>query len=224
MIKRYITTASMVCSMAIGLSGSAFAGDDVTITKTGADSTNKVIIDNSSKVELKNTNNVHVINVNAQEAVTGKVEAEKNTSIEGSVGSGDASNVNATDTSVSIGNSNPCDCVMPGSGNGGGTTVTPGSGNGGSTSVTPGSGSVLGASTTNFGSGAGASVLPEVGAKFPVDVSALRAAWNNQAAPAKSLAKGSSFFTNAMLLTATLLSLLGAVGSAWWAKRREERI
>jgi hypothetical protein len=227
MIKRYVTTASMVCSMVFA-SGSAFADDTVRISETGADSTQKVIIDNSSKFETSNTNNVHVFNVNEQEAVTGKVEAEKNTSIEGSVGSGNARNENATNTAVSIDNS-ACDCVVPGSGNGGGNggNVTPGSGNGSGAGpvsvVTPGSGSVLGASTTVFGSGAGEAVLPEVGAKFPVDVSAMRAAWGQQA-PATNLAKGSALFTNFMLITAALLSLLGAAGSVWYAKRREERI
>jgi hypothetical protein len=68
-------------------------------------------------------------------------------------------------------------------------------------------------------------MLPEVGASVPMDVSALRAAWQPQtAAPAKTLANESRLFTNAMLLTATLLSLLGALGSAWYAKRREERV
>jgi hypothetical protein len=218
MIKRYLTTASMVCSMVLA-SGSAFADDSVTISETGADSTQKVIIDNSSKFEVSNKNDVHVVNVNAQSAESGKVEAEKNTSIGGSVGSGNASNNNSVATEVSIGNGAEV-VVAPGNGNGGG--VTPGSGNGSGSAVTPGSGSVLGAPTV-FGSGAGEAVLPEVGAKFPVDVSAMRAAWGQQA-PASNLAKGSALFTNFMLITAALLSLLGAAGSVWYAKRREERI
>lgn len=226
MIRRYISSASIACTMVLGMSGAAFASDTVTISETGADSVQTVKIDNSSTIETTNTNNVHVVNVNAQKAESGDVDASKNTSIGGSVGSGSASNVNTTDTSVTIGNNNGCDCVTPGGGgggnNGGGSTVTPGSGGG--SAVTPGmgqGGSVLGASTVSFGSGAG--VLPEVGAKFPVDVSALRAAWDNKA-PAANLAKGSSLFTNFMLLTAALLSLIGAAGSFWYAKRREERI
>lgn len=227
MIKRYISNASIACTMVFGMSGAAFADDTVTISDTGADSTQKVEIDNSYEVTTNNTNDVRVINISEQKAETGDVDVSKNTSIGGSIGSGNAENVNSTATDVTIGNSNGCDCVAVGNGgnggNGGGTGVTPGSGNGSGTSVVPGSGqgNVLGAATVSFGSGAG--VLPEVGAKFPVDVSALRAAWNNQA-PATNLAKGSTLFTNFMLLTAALLSLMGAAGSFWYAKRREERI
>jgi hypothetical protein len=58
-----------------------------------------------------------------------------------------------------------------------------------------------------------------------MDVSALRAAWHPATeAPTATLAKSSQMFSNAMLLTATLLSLIGALGSAWYAKRREERV
>jgi hypothetical protein len=219
-IRRYITTASILGTMAFGFTGSAFA-DDVTIHGTGADSTNKVEIDNSSTVEVSNKNDVNVANLNFQEAKTGKVQANENTSLGGSVGSGNASNDNGTGTTVALGNGSAAVTpVSTGGGNGGNGGTTGGSG-----SVNPGSGSVQGAATTNFGSGAGASVLPEVGASVPMDVSALRAAWQPQTtAPAATLAKGSVWFTNAMLLTATLLSLLGALGSIWYAKRREERI
>ncbi len=222
MIKRYMTTASMVCTMALGMSGSAFAADAVTISGTGADSKQIVEIDNSSEVNTTNTTKVEITNANFQQASTGDVKANENTSLGGNVSSGNASNANTTDTSVKVSNGNGCDCVAA-TGNGGGT-VTPGSGNGGGVSVGSGSGKVLGASKTGFGMGAGASVLPEVGAKFPVDVSAMRAAWNSTSAAPINLAKHSTLFTNAMLLTAALLSLIGAAGSVWYAKRREERI
>lgn len=219
-IRRYVTTASILGTMAFGFTGSAFAAD-VTIHDTGADSTNKVEINDSSNVEISNKNDVNVVNLSFQEAKTGKVDANENTSLGGSVGSGNASNDNGTGTTVALGSGSAS--VTPVD-NGGGNGGTGGNG-GGSGSTTPGSGSVQGAATTNFGSGAGASVLPEVGASIPMDVSALRAAWQPQtAAPATTLAKGSAWFTNAMLLTATLLSLLGALGSVWYAKRREQRI
>lgn len=216
-IRRYITTASVVCTMA--LSGAAFAdtGSDVTISGTGPDSHQTVEINNSDTTKIENNNDVNVLNFNDQSAKTGNVKAEDITSVGGGLGSGNAHNGNATATDINISNGKSAEVVVPvgaGAGGAGGTTevVTPGAG--------AGAGEVMGAAVTP-GMGAGASMLPEVGAKFPVDVSALRAGWNTQSAPAANLAKGSSLFTNAMLLTATLLSLLGAVGSAWWAKRRE---
>ena len=213
-IRRYITTASVVSSLAFGFAGSAFA-DTITISGTGADSTQKVEIDNSSDVIVTNTNDVHVVNANFQEAKSGNVEAEKNTSIGGNVGSGEASNTNGAATTVAV--SNNSTSVVPGGGAGGGA-------GGGLGEGTPGmGGSVQGAATVG-GLGGGA-VLPEVGATFPVDVSALRAAWHPQTnAATAGLAKGSRMFTAAMLITATLLSVLGALGSAFYARRRQVRV
>ncbi len=228
MIRRYITSVSMVATMAFG-SGSALASDTVSISETGADSEQIVEINNKSEVVTTNENNVSVVNINTQKAETGDVEVTKNTSIGGSIGSGNATNVNTTETAVSVSNGGHVDggTVTPGSGGGG--TVTPGSGGSvsvgsGAGNVPRGAGNVLGASTTSFGMGAGVETLPEVGAKFPVDVSAMRAAWNPNAAAPAELTKNSALFTNAMLITAALLSLIGAAGSVWYARRREERV
>ncbi len=212
-IRRYITTVSVVSSLAFGFTGSAFA-DTITISDTGADSTQKVEINNSSEMHVSNTNNVLVTNANFQEATSGNVEANKNTSIGGNVGSGEASNTNGAATTVAV--SNDSTGVVLGGGAGGA-----GGGAGGGTPGM-GGGSVQGAATVG-GLGGGA-VLPEVGATFPVDVSALRAAWHPQTnAATAGLATGSRMFTAAMLITATLLSILGALGSAFYARRRQVR-
>ena len=226
-LRRYLSTASVVVSLAFGFTGSAFA-DTISIDKTGANSTQKVVIDNTSEVTVTNVNHVQATTVNVQEATSGDVAANKNTSISGKIGSGGASNSNAAVTTVAV--SNGSGAVLPVGGSGNGTGNGNGNGNGtgatvgGLGSATPAGGNVLGAATTG-GFGGGAAVLPSVGASVPVDVSALRAAWNTQtAAPTATLAKSSQMFTGLMLLTATLLSLLGAIGSAMYAKRREERV
>jgi hypothetical protein len=213
---KYISTASVVCSLTLGLSGSAFA-DSITISETGADSDQVVVIDNTSDVTVSNTSNVHVSNVNFQNAQSGDVSANKNTSV-GGLESGSASNNNSAVTSVAVSNEAATAVPVGGNGNGNGNEVNA---VGGSGAVTPAGGSVLGAAAVG-GFGAGVATLPEVGASVPMDVSALRAAWHPQtSAPAAALAKSSQMFTGLMLLTATLLSLLGAIGSAWYAKRQE---
>jgi hypothetical protein len=90
--------------------------------------------------------------------------------------------------------------------------------------VTPGrGGSVLGASTV-AGMGSGAAILPVTGPIVPVDVSAIRAAWHPQSAALTGAAKRTNMFTAGMLITATLLSLLGAAGSTLYTRRKEGRV
>lgn len=210
-VRRYITTASVVASMAIGLAGTA-AASDASINTTGPDSYNSVVSHTSNVSVTNNESYVQVTNENYQNAKTGDVSANKNTSVEGGLTSGDATNTNGTVNTVTVSNEST---VTPDNGGSGGTTPDNGGTTGGS------GGEVLGASTAP-GMGGGAAVLPEVGASVPVDVSALRAAWHPATtAPAATLAKGSSVFTAAMLVTATLLSLLGALGSAVYARRKE---
>lgn len=223
-VRRYITTASVICTMAFGMTGSAFA-TDVSIGQTGADSTQTVVLDNTTKVTTNNTNNVQVTSENVQSATTGDVSANKNTSITGPVGSGAASNSNTSATTVAITNDTASILPVGGSGNSGGSGNNGGSvvpvGGIGSSGPASG-GSVLGAAT--IGGRGGGATLPEVGASMPVDVSALRAAWHPQAtAPTANLAKQSRFFTGFMLLVATLLSVIGGLGSAWYARKREVR-
>ncbi|HVQ43505.1 MAG TPA: hypothetical protein VMT30_00885 [Candidatus Saccharimonadia bacterium] len=220
-VRRYLGAASVVCGLAFGVSGSALAADNVSIGTTGPGSNQQVVIDNSSNVSVSNTNIVQVTNENVQQATSGGASANSNTSVGGLVQSGNASNNNDTTTTIGVSNTPGVPPVV-----GPGTGTNPGSGSTGGVSngSTTGGGSVLGASTVG-GLGAGAATLPAVGASVPMDVSALRAAWHPQgAAPTAALAKGSRLFTGAMLLTATLLSLLGALGSAWYARRREERV
>jgi hypothetical protein len=214
-LRRQLATASVVISLALGVSGTAFA--DVSISNTGANSNQTVTMNNKSDVSVENTSNVVVSNVNVQGASTGNVSADKNTSVLGGIGSGNAMNNNSVATIASINNPSAHDVLVGGVG----ASTLP---VGGSGSIAPGvGGKVLGASTGGFGGGA--AVLPEVGASVPVDVSALRAAWHPQTNAATSaLAKSSQMVTGFMLLTATLLSVLGALGSAWYARKREERV
>jgi hypothetical protein len=215
LIARYMGVASVVCGLSIGVSGAAFA--DVSIGTTGADSNQQVEFNNSSKVTVSNTNVVQVTNENVQVAKSGNVNADKNTSVGGLVSTGNASNANGTTTTVSVDNTAATQPVG-GSGSEVGSENTSGAA-GSAVTPPPGKGgSVLGASTAGgFGGGA---VLPEVGASQFVDVSALRAAWQPKtSAPVATLAKKSEMFSGAMLLTAALLSLLGAIGSAWYARQ-----
>ena len=214
-IKQHIGTASIVCSFAFGFTGTAFA--NVSINETGADYNQKVLMNNDSSVTVDNHSSVQVSNVNIQTANSGEVVANKNTSVGGNVKSGDALNTNAAVTTVAVTNDAPTVVPVGGSGNGGSSSPVSAVGGFGSSDR----GNVLGAATVG-GFGAGVATLPSVGASMPVDVSALRAAWHPQTnAPTATLAKGSSLFTGFMLITALLLSLLGAIGSAWYSKRLE---
>lgn len=220
-IRRYMGTASIAATLAFSFSGSVFAAD-VSVSNTGPDSTNKVAIENKSEVKVTNSSDIQISNVNVQEAKTGDVDAKKNTSV-GELQSGDAANDNHAATAVAISNSSASVLPVGGSGQGGNST----SGNGPTGGIGGSGGNVLGASAVGGlgGGGLGGAVLPEVGAAFPVDVSALRAAWHPQTdVPTAALAKGSRMFTAAMLIIATMLSLLGALGSAFYARRRQERV
>ncbi|HEX3082816.1 MAG TPA: hypothetical protein VHQ86_06260 [Candidatus Saccharimonadia bacterium] len=224
MLKRYATIATAACGLTLALAAPALA-DNVSLDTTGADSNQSVEINNSSNVVLVNTNVVSVQNVNEQQASTGDVTADSNTEV-GGLSSGTASNDNSTVTTISVVNDPGLTPGLPAGGPGTGTNGGNGQ-NGGTPTTGAGQangGQVLGAATG--GVGGAQAILPVTGPSEPVDVSALRAAWRDPSlqAPTVALAKGSSLFTGAMLLTATLLSLLGGLGSAWYAKRREERV
>jgi len=88
----------------ISLAGFA-AASTVNFDTTGADSQQIVELNNGSHSTISNHNNVGVANFNAQSAQSGRVEAEKNTSVSGNVGSGDASNMNSTNTNIAVNNS-----------------------------------------------------------------------------------------------------------------------
>jgi hypothetical protein len=192
--------ASVIC---VALAGTALASD-ASLGTTGPDSNNQVKIDNSSSMNISNTSIVSVESKNVQDASTGDVSANKNTTV-GGLGSGNASNVNGSETSVQINNA------------AGGLAV---GGKGGSSGAPAGgSGSVQGASTGGSGAGAPA-VLPEVGAQFPVDVSALRNAWNAQAAaPTASLTGVTEGLRIALLALAVVMTAVGVAGSFFYARR-----
>jgi hypothetical protein len=101
--------ASVLRYAAIGMATLSLAGfaaaSTVSIGTTGPDSDNHVSLHNSQKLRVNNLNAVGVTNFNAQSADTGDVHAAKNTEVSGANGSGDASNSNATNTSVSLNNS-----------------------------------------------------------------------------------------------------------------------
>jgi hypothetical protein len=88
---------------AAALGALAGAGDVVTMTTTGPDSTNTVTTNNNKTVTVSNTNVVEVQNTNLQGAKSGNVSAYKNTTV-GGLSSGNAANSNTTSTSLTINN------------------------------------------------------------------------------------------------------------------------
>lgn len=225
---RFIGAATTAAALSLAITGAASAAD-VNMTTTGPDSVNKVETNNQTTITTTNTSVVSVSNENVQFSKTGDVTAKDNTVVGGlgngeGLVSGDATNSSATTTTVSV--NNP---AVGGLGDEAG--VTPGgSGSmvGGANGSTPAAGgqggAVLGAATTG-GKGGGAAILPVTGPSGFVDVSALRAAWHPQsAAPATVLAKKAEAVTTLMLVMATVLSLLGALGTALYNRRKEGRL
>jgi hypothetical protein len=104
MIKTSVLRYAAIGMATLSMAGFA-AASTVTFDTTGAESHQKVELNNSSKVKVSNHNHVGVANVNAQQAQSGRVEANENTTVGGSVGSGDASNANTASTGVAITNS-----------------------------------------------------------------------------------------------------------------------
>lgn len=196
---------------AVGMLSVAFAGpalaSDVTLGETGPDSTQTINIDSSQSMDISNTTAITVDSTNMQDASTGDVSADNNTTVSGG-GSGSAANDNSTSTTVTVGGG----LGVPAGAVGG---PQPAGGKGGS---------VLGA-TTGGGSGAGAAVLPEVGAQFPVDVSALRNAWHPQtAAPTAQLVDRTAGIRLALLVLAVVMTLVGMAGSFVYARRTVRRV
>lgn len=217
---RILGATSAACGVAlVALAGTAFA-DSSAITTTGPNSDNSATIDNSADLSTFNFNLTTLTNANGQSAVSGSTKAADNTSVNGG-GSGGATNGNGTSTLVQ----------NNAGGTGQGVTVTtPGQGSScgcvapvGSSKPAPsggaGTGSVLGASTV------APAILPVTGATVPVDVSALRAAWKApSAAPTTALVQSARGVSTGMLGVASLLSLLGGLGSALYGRRKERRV
>jgi hypothetical protein len=190
----------------------------VTIDGSGAGSNQQIELNDTSVVEMSNTSMVQISNANFQQAQSGDVWANSNTSVVGGVASGDASNINTTSVVIAADNAPAGATVNAGAGNAtGGIGQAP-------VSAVSEKGSVLGASVVGSGSGE-AAMLPVTGASQAIDVSAFRNAWREPVAvQAVALAKQSQLFSGAMLLVATLLSVIGALGGAWYARRREEGV
>jgi hypothetical protein len=215
-----LTRLASASALTITMSGIALA-DSAAISGTGPSSTNDITVNNTKSSSITDTSDTIVLNVNQQVAKTGDVNVDNNTTVNGAIQSGDATNNNHVATTV-------INQPIGGSGNGTGPTSLPvgGSGNGGSSTPIGGSGgSVLGASTGGFGLGA-AATLPSVGASVPMDVSALRALYKPAAIsqPATSLINHSRALSVVFLALASLASLIGAALSALYSRRQKRLI
>lgn len=215
---RFATSVVMSGSLALMSAGNAFAADS--ISDTGPGSSNTITESNTNTYSETNSNDITVDNTNDQTATSGDSTVSGNTNA-GSASTGDATNNNTTTTTVGVagsGSGNGGGVFGSGNGSGSGNTAGAGQGNGG--------GSVLGASTTSssIGRGAGAeATLPSTGPSSPIDVSALRTQ-NHASAIPPALVKHSNGISAALLLAAATLSLLGAIGSAVYANRREQQL
>ena len=234
-LTRIMTTTALSGILSLSAAGVALAADPSTgsITgPTGSDSVNKVSISIDNGSTTTNTNTVNLANVNVQMAKTGNVSAKDNTTVSGPVSSGNATNNAVTSNTVTVDNTG-----IGGSGGGAGTTPGGGSGGGagggaggGSGATTPGQGGgVLGASTVGgMGGGLGSgsvATLPDTGALNPIDVSALRALYHQPTTTTPvTVAKTTGGISAALLIGASLLSLMGAIGSVMFANRRERRL
>jgi hypothetical protein len=223
-IMRLISLLSVATFLAPALIGTASA-DSLLVTASGPNSEQSTLASNQLSVDAVNQNNAVIGNTNTQSASTGSAFARSNTSV-GGQGSGMAANANATQSSVL--NTNIASTAPTVGGQGSSVVAVGGYGSVTSPSASvpaKSSGSVLGASiVAGMGSGSPA-ILPVTGPTVPVDVSAIRAAWHPQIGiSSSSLARHTSAFTAGMLITATLLSLLGAAGSALYTRRQERRV
>jgi len=90
-------------SSAAALDFGGNGGNEGTIETTGPDSWNEITFDNGSEVNVDNNNDVNVDNNTDQHASSGDAKVFNNTS-GGDATSGDASNVNTTEVTVSIKN------------------------------------------------------------------------------------------------------------------------
>jgi hypothetical protein len=122
-IQKKLGAAVLSLGLVVGLSG--FAGATTgTIDTTGPDSTNKIHSESSQRVDIDNDNDLKVRNDNSQKAWSGEAEVRDNTT-GGDATSGDTSNMNAFDASVSVDNSASVgDAVAAGAGGAGDNDAT----------------------------------------------------------------------------------------------------
>jgi hypothetical protein len=120
---RIAAAAAVSASLVTGLAAAESGGS---ISNTGPDSTNKIINKNSDRLSVHNDNDVNVRNSNDQNATTGEAEVEDNTT-GGDATSGNASNSNSLDASVTVDNSaGLANLSFGGSGSSGGSIDTTG--------------------------------------------------------------------------------------------------
>ena len=218
-----LVSAGVVATMLGGVA----SADSVSYTNTGSDSTQQTTIDNTNNNTTSNVSDIYIVNHNQQQAQTGNVEVKDNTTVEGEVGSGAASNTNTAATSVNL-NNQPTGGLGGGSGSGGGGNVGGsgggsgggmGGGAGGGGNVGGrGGGSALGAQTTGGLGGGEGSVLPEVGSSVPMDLAALRSLYTDGSG--SGLTAGSKGSGLRYLIPAFLLSALAGIGTVIRQKRR----
>jgi hypothetical protein len=226
-VRQLITTTAACSVLTLGLAGVALADGDTTINGAANNTSNTVDTSSSYHATYNDTSSVDTTNDVHQTAKTGDVNANDVAQL-GTLSSGAATTTNTTTTTVAAGS--------PGigggsSGSGGGGSVASSGSVGGSGGSTPsgssGRGGALGdlagpSGATGLGGGAAAEgTLPDVGAKVPMDVSALRAGFG---APASNVAGGSGWASRALLGGAGLLSLTGAIVSSVYASRRQKRL
>jgi hypothetical protein len=110
-VRATVTTGVASLGLVVGLAG--FAGATTgTIDTTGPDSTNKIEQNSSWRTKVRNTNRVEATNTNDQDASSGEARVRDNTT-GGDAVSGDASNANTTNASVSVDNSGGGGWSMP---------------------------------------------------------------------------------------------------------------
>lgn len=222
LMRQFVITAVAAGSVLLPVGGAL--ADTVMLDAAGPGSNQDVTINNSNSVVETNVNSIVVTNSNSQVAVTGDVTAKDNTSV-GNVSSGSATNTNGTSTTVTVENTPAVPVQVPVGGVGGSTGgKQPGSGSTPAGGSGQSAGSVLGSSTTAGGMGGGAAMLPVTGPSQPVDVSALRAAWQSFAsAPQAAAVQQSRTSSLFMFMVATLLAVLGGLGNAVYLRRKEGR-
>lgn len=196
----------------------AMAQNDCSMSTTGPDSTNTCTINNDVDYTVTNDQDVTVTNTNNQTATSGDADVTGNTNA-GNASTGDASNNNDTSTVISFGGGG-----LGGGGNGGGGNGTGGGGTGGGNLGGGGGSSSGGTGGGSLAFGTGGGSLPDTGASFPIDVSALRNAIAGSASEDMAALNRSKSLGAGLLAAAALMSLLGAAGSAVYATKKQQSL
>jgi hypothetical protein len=217
-LMRQIAVVSTMAGFALLPMGGALAADVTLGGTTGPDSSQNIVINDTTQVDETNVNTVVVTNTNAQEATTGDVVATNNTTV-GGLASGNAANANSTVTAVTLNNAVLGSSVAQPNGS---IQQPGGSSNAGGVGGF-GNGAVLGATTTG-GFGGGQAMLPSVGPSVPVDVSALRAAWQQPVAPTTEVVNQTRSSSWLMFALATILGVLGGISNLVYLQRKEGRV